>query len=163
MKKINLKILLISLISSTQLNCVQLNQADFLVHYHPHKNVQELVKSKEKSDLSYKELMQQFGRAYSMIQKGVIEQDKVTIEIGLDSIDTHPVPKEKPWSIISKDNQEAFKASLLYYDNQLHNNIIDIKESLKTNNWILINQKVFDLSNQCISCHITWKDNTLNN
>ena len=154
-----IKIITLILISFYLINNCFAKQPDFLVHSHPHKNIEQLVQSKTKSDMSYKELMEKFGTAYSMIQEGLIREDKIFIEMGLDTIQNHPTTKNNPWEIVKAKDTEAFKATLLYFDEQLHKSTLDITNSLKTNNWIEINKKIFNLSNNCINCHIIWKDN----
>ncbi|RLA82824.1 MAG: hypothetical protein DRG78_06075 [Epsilonproteobacteria bacterium] len=137
-------------------------QPDFLIHYHPHQNAKELVQSKEKSSLTYKQIMKEFGKAYYMVQEGIINQDKSLIRIGIEKIQNHPSSKNNPWNIVKKEDVPAFKESLLYYDEQLHKSAFEIEELLETDDWTTINNNIFKLSNHCINCHIAWKDNLKN-
>jgi len=134
-------------------------------HPHPHiedvtfQDADTLVKSKTKSDMTYRQMMQQMGEAYSMVQKGIITQNKELVKTGIFLIDSHPAPKEKPWSIVKQEDQETFKKSLLSYDTLLHDATSELLSSLETNDWNEINEASFHLSNQCISCHSVWKNN----
>ncbi len=159
MKKFNLKrVAFIILLFSLNSNLLA-KQLDIFAHIHPHTNVEQLIQSKKKSNMTYKQIMVQFGIAYAMVQEGVINQDKNIIKIGLDKIQNHPSSKEHPWKIVKTRDMEAFKESLLYYDNLLHKSATDIQKSLKTNDWTTINKNIFKLSNHCINCHLTWKNN----
>jgi cytochrome c biogenesis protein CcdA len=134
-------------------------------HQHPHmqdgtfQDADALVKSKTKSNMTYRQMMQQMGESYKMIQTGIITQNKELIKTGVFLIDSHPAPKEKPWSIVKKEDQATFKKSLLSYDTLLHDATSKILSSLETNDWSDINKASFNLSNQCISCHSVWKNN----
>gem|GEM_PF-281929 len=134
-------------------------------HQHPHtqdivfQDANDLVKSKTKSDMTYRQMMQQMGEAYTIIQKGIITQNKTLIKTGVFLIDSHPAPKEKPWYIVKQKDQETFKKSLLSYDTLLHDATSELLSSLETNDWSEINKASYQLSNQCISCHSVWKNN----
>jgi len=132
---------------------------DFLTHIHPHQNIEALIQSKTKSNLTYKQIMEQFGEAYLKIQNGVMLQDKDMIEDGLNKIQNHPTTKNNPWDIVNTNDIQAFKESLLYYDALLHSGATDITNSLKNDDWIEINKNIFKLSNHCVNCHIIWQDN----
>ena len=144
---------------STNLFAISFNEPDFITNIHTHSNADELVQSKKKSNMTYNDLMQKFGISYSMIQNGLITQDKLLIKIGTKQIQNHPAPKNKPWSIVKKEDTEAFKATLLYYDKLLHNTTSNIQKALDSDDWILINNHISTLSNHCVNCHITWKNN----
>lgn len=82
-------------------------------HPHPHpqstiNNAEELVQSKQKSNMSYKQMMQRMGEAYKLMQTGIINQNKELIKMGTWMIDNHPAPKEKPWTIV-KDKDKKFQ------------------------------------------------------
>ena len=113
---------------------------EFIAHSHSYSDIDKLVQDKEKSTLTYKQIMQQFSEGYLMLQEGVVNQDKLPIRIGLDMILNHPAPSYKPWIIVKNQDREGFKQTLLYYDQQLHNTGKDIEQSLDTNNWIQINR-----------------------
>ena len=113
---------------------------EFIAHSHSYSDIDKLVQDKEKSTLTYKQIMQQFSEGYLMLQEGVVNQDKLPIRIGLDMILNHPAPSYKPWNIVKDQDMEGFKQTLLYYDQQLHNTGKDIEQSLDTNNWLQINR-----------------------
>ena len=136
-------------------------------HQHPHidntqiENAEDLVASKNKSDMTYKQIMQRMGEAYNMMQRGIINQNKELIRHGAWMIDNHPAPKEKPWFIVKKEDQKAFKLTLLSYNDLLHDGSYHINIALKQNDWEKINQEVYNLSHHCISCHSMWKNQTI--
>jgi len=136
-----------------------------LEHSHPHmqenefKNAQGLVDSKEKSDMTYKQMMQRMGEAYSMIQRGLINENKELVKLGAMMIDKHPAPKEKPWTIVKDEDQDAFKQTLLSYNKLLHSSAYKINESLQKNDWSKVHQEINILSGHCVSCHSSWKNN----
>lgn len=138
----------------------------FLIHSHPHANInfelsnaEKLVQSKVKSDMTYKQMMQRMGEAYKMMQTGIINENKELIKLGALMIQNHPAPKDKPWNIVKNEDVEDFKETLISYDKILHESVKEISLSLKGEDWLLVNQKVYDLSNHCISCHNIWKNN----
>jgi hypothetical protein len=122
---------------------------------------EQLVASKKKSDMTYRQMMQRMGAAYTMIQTGVINQNKALVRLGTSLIEHHPAPKEKPWTIVKPKDRSAFKQTLLSYDKLLHQSAAAIEADLQNGNsdWSAVNQKVFELSNHCISCHAVWKNN----
>jgi ABC-type nickel/cobalt efflux system permease component RcnA len=136
-------------------------------HPHPHqdkafKNVDELVASKQQSQMSYKEMMQHMGEAFSMIQRGVLSQNAGLVQTGAQMIDNHPAPKEKPWSIVKKEHREAFKGTLLAYNDLLHQGAKNIEKAVGQGDWVEINKRAYELSNHCISCHSVWKNKVSN-
>jgi len=126
-----------------------------------HTNAEKLVAHKQKSDMSYKQMMQRMGEAYHMIQTGIINQNKALVTLGASLIQNHPAPKNKPWSIVKKEDVAAFKQTLLAYDKLLHEGTRKLQKSVKTKtpNWSLVNENAFALSNHCVSCHAMWKEN----
>jgi nickel/cobalt transporter (NicO) family protein len=134
-------------------------------HTHPQETQVEisdansLVASKQKSDMTYKQMMQRMGEAYNMMQRGIINQNKELVKTGAWMIDNHPAPKEKPWSIVKKENRKDFKQSLLTFNELLHESASKINNSLKQDDWFEINKEVHNLSNHCILCHSMWKEN----
>lgn len=133
-------------------------------HNHPHvseittQNADDLVASKQKSDMTYKQMMERMGEAYNMMQRGVINQNKELVKLGAWMIDNHPAPKEKPWMIVKQEDRKAFKQTLLSYNELLHEGAFNVNEALKKGDWYEINKEVYNLSNQCISCHSMWKN-----
>lgn len=136
-------------------------------HPHPHisniemDNAESLVASKAKSDMTYKQMMQRMGEAYNMMQRGILNQNKELVKLGAWMIDNHPAPKEKPWLIMEKGDQKAFKQTLISYNELLHKGTEKINEAIKKDDWYEINKEVFELSNSCISCHQIWKNKAL--
>lgn len=137
------------------------------VHPHPHENsiemdnAESLVASKAKSDMTYKQMMQRMGEAYNMMQRGILNQNKELVKLGAWMIDNHPAPKEKPWFIMKKQDQKAFKETLISYNELLHKSAADINNALEKGDWYDINKEVFSMSNNCISCHDLWKNKTV--
>jgi len=136
-------------------------------HAHPHieevnfQNADELVKSKTKADITYGQMMQQMGEAYKMIQSGILTQNKQLVEMGVFLIDSHPAPNHKPWSIMPKDQQDSFKKTLLSYDKLLHDVTSEILQAVDEKDWIKVNEKAFELSTHCISCHSVWQNKVI--
>jgi len=137
-------------------------------HQHPHiedvkfQNVEELVNSKNIANISYSQMMRQMGEGLKMAQDGIVSQNSLLVKSGIYLIDSHPAPKEKPWMRVAKEDREDFKTSLLSYDKLLHNATSEVLKSLDEKNWIETNQKFFELSNHCVSCHSIWKNKTIN-
>jgi ABC-type nickel/cobalt efflux system permease component RcnA len=127
-------------------------------HTHNFNNANELVKSKQKSNMSYKQMMMQMGEAYKLMQTGLLTQNKELIALGANMIQNHPAPKTKPWLIMPKDMQDDFKQTLIAYDKLLHEGISNIINSLETDDFATINANIYELSNHCISCHSAWQN-----
>ena len=129
-------------------------------HTHNITNTKQLLATKRKSNITYKQMMTQMGEAYKMIQTGVLTQNKELIALGCNIIQNHPAPKTKPWLIMPKNLQEDFKQTLISYDKILHKNTNNIVQNLDKD-FTTINQKVYNLSNSCISCHSYWQDKVI--
>lgn len=133
-------------------------------HLHPHQEIKtfntanDLVSSKIRADITYRQMMQFMGEALKMAQGGAITQNKQIIKSALNMIDNHPAPRTNPWLIMEKKDQKLFKTSLLTYDKLLHNGTKEVLEVLESKDWIKVNQKLFELSNHCVSCHQVWKN-----
>jgi cytochrome c biogenesis protein CcdA len=137
------------------------------IHGHSHSissnnTIKKLVDSKDKSGMTYKQLMNQMGKSFEMIQTGILTQNKELVILGATLINNHPAPKTKPWLIMKENEQNSFKQSLIEYDKLLHNNLNDIINIVSTDDYIKANVKVFELSNNCISCHNVWQNKTIN-
>lgn len=136
-------------------------------HSHPHiedvnfNNAEDLVKSKRKADITYAQMMAGMGDGLNMIQKGILTQNILLVESGCYLIDAHPAPKEKPWMIMPKEDRESFKQTLLAYDKLLHNGTSEILNAMNERDWIEANNKLFELSNQCMSCHSVWQNKVI--
>jgi ABC-type nickel/cobalt efflux system permease component RcnA/cytochrome c556 len=118
-----------------------------------------LVQSKKQSDMTYKQMMQQMGEAYLLMQKGLLMQDSKMVKQGASMIDNHPAPKEKPWSIVKKEDQASFKQTLIAYNDLLHEGAHAITQAITTKDWVEIQSSIHALSAHCVSCHSAWKDN----
>ena len=130
-------------------------------HSHNITNTKELLASKRKSNMSYKQMMIQMGEGFKMIQTGLLTQNKELIKLGCNIIQNHPAPKTKPWLIMPKESQEEFKKTLIAYDKILHSNVSKIEKSLEKGDFSDINQNIFELSNSCISCHSVWQERAI--
>ncbi|MEA3498014.1 MAG: hypothetical protein U9R16_03030 [Campylobacterota bacterium] len=132
-------------------------------HKHPHAtdidfdNAEDLVASKDTADITYAQMMRQMGEALKMVQEGIITQNQLLVESGVYLIDSHPAPKEKPWMIMDPKDTESFKKSLISYDKLLHVATSEVLKSVNKKDWIDANEKLYNLSNHCISCHSVWK------
>ncbi len=131
------------------------------IHTHNISSASKLVQSKQKSNMSYKQMMMQMGKLYEMIQTGILTQNKDLVILGASLIQNHPAPKNKPWLIMKKDDQNDFKQSLIAYDKLLHSSVNDIIDTVKNDNFIDANTKVYELSNHCVSCHLIWQNKTI--
>ena len=110
--------------------------------------------------MTYKQMMQQMGESYKMVQTGVLAQNRDLIELGADLIQNHPAPQTKPWLIMPEEDQEAFRESLIAYDQLLHQSAHEIIKALDEDIYE-VNNKVFEMSNHCVSCHALWQNKTI--
>jgi len=131
-----------------------------VAHTHSTQTVNQIVKSKKASHMTYKQMMQQMGESYKMLQTGVLTQNRDLIALGADLIQNHPAPKTKPWLIMPEEEQEAFRESLIAYDKLLHQSAHEIIKALDEDMYE-VNNKVFEMSNHCISCHTLWQNKTI--
>lgn len=118
----------------------------------------QLVASKVKADMSYRQLMEILGEAYGMIQTGIIRQNQQMVKSGADIILNHPAPNHQPWTIMEVTDQDAFKQSLLDYDKILDEHAGAAAAEAAKGNWPGANKAAFDLSSSCIACHSMWKN-----
>ncbi|MEA3354771.1 MAG: hypothetical protein U9Q33_13245 [Campylobacterota bacterium] len=136
-------------------------------HEHPHAadidfdNAEDLVASKDIADITYAQMMRQMGEALKMVQEGIITQNQLLVESGVYLIDSHPAPKEKPWMIMDPKDRDSFKKSLISYDKLLHDATSEVLGSVNEKDWIDANEKLYNLSNHCISCHSVWKEKVI--
>ena len=122
------------------------------------KTADDLVASMQKEDITYAQLMSGMGMAYESIQNGIVSMNKLLVDRGIYFIRTHPAPKQKPWVIMERENQEGFKAMLVYYDKKMDEDVAVIEKAVTHKDWIKAYEGVTELGNSCISCHITYKD-----
>jgi len=121
-------------------------------------NAEALVASMRQADMTYKELMTIMGRSISMMQDGVITQNRELVEQGANIIFTHPAPNHKPWSIFESKEQEGFKQALLTYDKVLDADTNQILKATRGKDWLAATSALSQLQTSCVSCHIQWKD-----
>ena len=126
--------------------------------YAEEKTAEQLVASKIKADITYRQLMEFMGNASSMMHEGIIRENKQMVKEGANIILNHPAPKHKPWSIMNKSDQEGFKKSLLTFDKILDLHAENTEKEAEKNNWLEANKAFNELSTSCISCHSMWKD-----
>ena len=129
----------------------------FSLSYAEERTAEQLVASKKKADMTYKQLMEIMGDASAMIHKGIIRENKQMVKKGADLILYHPAPKHKPWSIMAKSDKDAFKQSLLSFDKILDRHASRVEEEAAKENWLEASKSAYELTNSCISCHSMWK------
>ncbi|MEA3523025.1 MAG: hypothetical protein U9R50_08610 [Campylobacterota bacterium] len=120
-----------------------------------------LVNSKEKADMTYYEMMQNMNQSASKVYDGIILENKIMVQDGAEEIMNHRAPNHKPWLIMPKSKQEAFKAMLLIYDEELHEAAEDIIDALKKDDWIHVNNAFATMTQSCIVCHSAWKNEVI--
>jgi len=64
------------------------------------KTAEQLVASKKKADMSYRQLMATMGIGSTMMHEGILRENKQMVKSGANLILHHPAPKHKPWSIM---------------------------------------------------------------
>ena len=120
-------------------------------------NAEALVNSKQKSDMTYKELMQIMGRSSSMIHHGILMQNRQMVKDGAYEIAHHKAPNHKPWLIMEKFQYQAFKDTLVEFDNRLHQIADAIIKVVDEKDWTKTQKAFHELTLTCIACHNTWK------
>lgn len=126
--------------------------------YAQEKTADDLVKSMKKADITYAQLMQGMGMAKNNIDGGIISMNKLLVERGIDFIRTHPAPKQKPWVIMAQNDREGFKSMLVYYDKKMDEDVEAIEKAIKSKDWQKALEASTELSNSCISCHVSYKN-----
>jgi hypothetical protein len=122
------------------------------------KTAEDLVKSMKKEDISYAQLMNGMAMANNNIQTGIISMNKFLVDRGIDLIRTHPAPREKPWVIMGKENQEGFKSLLVYYDKKMDEDVEAIEKAVNEKDWYKAFDAATEFSTSCINCHTAYKD-----
>lgn len=125
--------------------------------YAQDKSADALVASKKKADMTYRQLMEIMGEASSMMHKGVIRENKQMVKEGANIILTHPAPNHKPWAIMAKEDQNAFKQSLLAFDKALDTKAQQVVEDAEQGRWTKASNSLNELNGACISCHAMWR------
>ena len=122
------------------------------------KTADDLIKTMKKEDISYRQLMSGMAMASNNIQTGIIGMNKMLVDRGIDFIRTHPAPRKKPWVIMAKEDREGFKAMLVYFDKKMDEDVEAIEKAVNKKDWNKALEASNELSNSCISCHISYKD-----
>lgn len=123
---------------------------------------EDMVAAMRTADMTYKELMAIMGRSISLMQDGVITQNRELIAQGANLIFTHPAPSHKPWAILeSQEDQASFKQVLLAYDKVLDAYAKSVVDASKVRNWMEAANALSNLQSACVSCHLPWKDKAI--
>lgn len=123
------------------------------------KSTDEMLKTMKKEDITYAQLMSGMQMASNNIQSGIISMNKILVDRGINFIRTHPAPRKKPWVIMKKEDQKAFKSTLLVYDKQMDEDVFAIEKALNKKDWSKAMDAAQGLNNTCLSCHLSWKNN----
>jgi len=124
---------------------------------HGEMTAEQLVASKKKADMTYRQLMQIMGKASSMMHEGILRENKQMIKEGANIIVGHPAPKHKPWTIMRKEDHKAFKKTLKSFNKTLDQQAEKVAEEAAKDNWKGANSAAHDLMNSCITCHEMWR------
>ena len=126
--------------------------------YAEEQTAEQLVASKKKADMTYKQLMATMGRSSTMMHEGILRENKQMVKTGANFILGHPAPNHKPWSIMKKEDQIDFKKSLLAYDKILDIHTENIVAAAEKKEWSDAATAANELIQSCISCHSIWKN-----
>lgn len=118
---------------------------------------EQLVASKQKADMTYKQLMEIMGSASSMIHQGILRENQQMVKEGANIILNHPAPNHKPWSIMQKADQKGFKKSLKFYNKDLDAHAERAATEAAKGNWPEARKAANDLTNSCTTCHAMWR------
>ncbi|TVT50173.1 MAG: hypothetical protein FHP94_03645 [Denitromonas halophila] len=122
------------------------------------RTAEQLVSSKTRADMTYRELMEVMGKSLSTILEGIVRENKQMVDVGANFILTHPAPKHKPWDIMQETDQAAFKQSLLAFDALLDLHSKSVVSAAMNNDWIEAGNAAHALTSSCVSCHAMWKN-----
>ena len=122
------------------------------------KTADDLIKSMKKEDITYAQLMQGMAIAKNNIDIGVISMNKMLVDTGIHFIRNHPAPKAKPWVIMGAEDQEGFKAMLVFYDKKMDDDVEAIEKAVNEKDWMKALEASQEFSNSCISCHTAYKN-----
>ena len=117
----------------------------------------DLIASKKKADMTYRELMNILARASSMMHEGILRENKQMVRSGADIILRHPAPKHAPWSIMPEAEQKDFKDSLLAFNSTLDENAALAAQEAEAGNWFEAARASQDMMDVCMACHATWR------
>jgi len=121
------------------------------------KTADQLIASKKKADMTYRQLMEIMGRASTMIHEGIIRENKQMVKTGTQVILNHPAPNHKPWSIMAKADQADFKATLPSFNKMMDANAARIETEAGKGNWEEATTASHELMSVCMSCHSVWR------
>ena len=124
-------------------------------------SAEELIASKVKADMTYQEMMQIMSIDAKKIYDGMILENRVMVIDGANAIRFHKAPNHKPWLIVEKSKQDAFKEMLLIYDEILHESAEDIVDALDKDDWSGANRAFGVMTDSCIVCHSGWKNEVI--
>ncbi len=120
--------------------------------------VDQLLASKKKADMTYRQLMEIMGSASSMIHQGILRENKQMVKTGANIILNHPAPNHKPWSIMQKSDQKEFKKSLMSYNKVLDSNAERVAKEAGMGKWRDASKSAHELSISCAACHSSWRN-----
>lgn len=115
-----------------------------------------MVASMRIANISYRDLMNMFSHALAEMQDGMIRHNAELVKQGANVVFTHPAPKDKPWTIMAKGDQEGFKQALLAYDKVLDIFTEEAVTAAEKHDWQAGIDAVGRLQGACISCHQEW-------
>jgi len=118
---------------------------------------EDLVASKKKADMTYRQLMEVMGGASAMIHEGIIRENQQMVREGANIIRNHPAPKHKPWTIMEKSDQAAFKQSLLSFNKTLDTHAGRAAKEAAEGRWAKAAEAAHELTNSCVNCHAMWR------
>ena len=124
-------------------------------------NVEELIASKEKANMNYQEMMQIMSANAKKTYDGIILENRIMAKDGANAIRFHKAPNHKPWLIVEKSKQNAFKEMLLIYDEILHESAEDIVDAVEKGDWSGANRAFGVMSESCVICHSSWKNEVI--
>lgn len=120
-------------------------------------DAESLVASKRAADMTYRELMQILGRSLGWIQAGIVLENKQLVREGVNHVIHHPAPNHKPWTIMSKEDQDGFKQALLGFDPVLDIHANEAAAAAEKGDWLQATEAAARLQTTCVSCHAQWK------
>jgi soluble cytochrome b562 len=124
---------------------------------HAEMTAEQLVASKIKADMTYRQLMEILGSASSMMHEGIIRENQQMVKEASNIIIGHPAPNHNPWSIMNEEDQKGFKKSLKFYNKDLDVHAERAAMEAAKGNWQEARKASNDLMNSCTTCHAMWR------
>lgn len=124
---------------------------------HGEPDAEALVASKQRADMTYRELMQILSRSLGWMQNGIILENKQLVREGVNHVLTHPVPRHNPWLIMDSSDQEGFKQALLAYDAILDRGAREVVDAVEQDDWLGATEAMSRVQTTCVSCHMQWR------